>query len=318
MLPVNENLILMEKKINKMDVSIIIVNYNTIGLTRNCLKSVFEQTKDIAFEVIVSDNGSTDGSVEMIKSEFPQVNLIENNENLGFGAANNRGLAIAKGKYIFYLNSDTILLNNAVKMFFDYWENTTEKNSIGAIGCNLLNSDMSINSSFGCFPTYRSLLGKHFRHIASAYLKPAVSFILGKKNFSKPLCFFLGDVDYITGAALFLQNNNDSFFDESFFMYFEETDLQFQLAKKGLRRVLIAGPKIIHLDGGSFVLEKKSFYDFTARRNLISNESSVLYLKKNDINHRHYQYLKFALLLIYWLPWNLFQTSTFRKRLKEL
>ena len=97
-----------------MDVSIIIVNYNTCELTRNCLKSVFEQTKNIDFEVIVSDNGSKDGSVEMIKKEFPYVILIENNANLGFGAANNRGLKIAKGKYIFYLNCDTILLNNAV------------------------------------------------------------------------------------------------------------------------------------------------------------------------------------------------------------
>ena len=116
------------------DVSIIIVNYNTMDLTRNCLKSVFEQTKDISFEVIVSDNGSNDGSIEMIKSEFPQVVLIENNANLGFGAANNRGLKMTKGKYIFYLNSDTVLLNNAVKNFFDYWENSPEKEKIGAFG----------------------------------------------------------------------------------------------------------------------------------------------------------------------------------------
>ncbi|MGN0729950.1 glycosyltransferase [Treponema sp.] len=103
---------------NTLDVSIIIVNYNTLELTKNCLKSIFEQTNGILFEVIVSDNGSTDGSIEMIKSEFPQVILIENNANLGFGAANNRGLKIEKGKYIFYLNSDTVLLNKAVKIFF--------------------------------------------------------------------------------------------------------------------------------------------------------------------------------------------------------
>ena len=94
-----------------MDVSVIIVNYNTKVLTFNCLSSVFEMVKDIQFEVIVSDNGSTDGSIEMIKENFPQVILIENGENLGFGAANNRALKIAKGKYIFYLNSDTVLLN---------------------------------------------------------------------------------------------------------------------------------------------------------------------------------------------------------------
>ena len=104
------------------DVSIIIVNYNTKQLLADCLKSIYEQTNNIDFEVIVSDNGSVDGSIEMLKRDFSQVILIENNANLGFGAANNRGLEVAKGKYIFYLNSDTVLLNNAVKIFFDYLE----------------------------------------------------------------------------------------------------------------------------------------------------------------------------------------------------
>ena len=123
-----------------MNVSIIIVNYNTKKLLSDCLKSIYEQTKDLEFEVIVSDNGSTDGSIEMLKSDFPQVILIENNANLGFGTANNRGLSVAKGKYIFYLNSDTILKNNAVKYFFDFWENSPEPEKIGGLGANLLNS----------------------------------------------------------------------------------------------------------------------------------------------------------------------------------
>ena len=151
-----------------MDVSIIIVNYNTCDLTRNCLKSVFEQTKDIDFEVIVSDNGSKDGSIEMIKKEFPQVILIENNANLGFGAANNRGLKIAKGKYVFYLNSDTILLNNAVKCFFDYWENSPEKDTIGALGGNLLNEDGNVIHSGTDLPTAKSELYNFFRCILSS------------------------------------------------------------------------------------------------------------------------------------------------------
>ena len=99
---------------SKIDVSVIIVNYNTKLLLQNCLDSVYSQTGDIFFEVIVSDNGSTDGSIEMVKVNFPNVILIENNTNLGFGTANNRGLKIAQGKYILYLNSDTVLKNNAV------------------------------------------------------------------------------------------------------------------------------------------------------------------------------------------------------------
>ena len=85
-----------------MQVSIIIVNYNTKELLNNCLKSIYKYTKDIDFEIIVSDNGSTDNSISMLKTEFPQVIIVDNGKNLGFGAANNKGLEIAKGKYIFY------------------------------------------------------------------------------------------------------------------------------------------------------------------------------------------------------------------------
>ena len=137
-----------------LDVSIIIVSYNTRELTINCLKSIYKNTKDISFEVIVSDNGSTDGSVEMIKTEFPQVVLIENNANLGFGAANNRGLAVAKGKYVFYLNSDTVILNNCLKIFYDYWENSPEKDKIGALGTNLLDANRNIAPSSSGFISY--------------------------------------------------------------------------------------------------------------------------------------------------------------------
>lgn len=139
------------------DISVIIVNYNTKELTRNCLKSVFDQTSGIAFEVIVSDNGSTDGSVEIIRAEFPEVILIENSANLGFGAANNRALDVAKGKYVPCLNSDTVLLNNAVKIFFDYFEAHAGEN-LGAIGCNLKDTEGGYNCSYGKLKSLKSLL----------------------------------------------------------------------------------------------------------------------------------------------------------------
>lgn len=231
-----------------MDVSVIIVSYNTCSLTRNCLKSVFEQTKDIDFEVIVSDNGSGDGTVDMIKQDYPQVVLIENNANLGFGAANNRGLKVAKGKYVLYLNSDTILLNNAVKLFFDYWENSSEKERIGALGANLLNENGEIVHSYGVFPKpikeiillstrlvviYSLWLFNHKRHNKQK--------IVNKK--------YVGTVDYLTGADLFIKNDQCALFDERFFLYYEETYLQKQLEKRGLKRIMIDGPQIVHLEG---------------------------------------------------------------------
>lgn len=237
-----------------MNVSIIIVNYNTKNLTENCLKSVFEQTKGISFEVIVSDNGSTDGSIEMIKSKFPQVALIENNANLGFGAANNRALKIAKGKYIFYLNSDTVLLNNAAKIFFDYWEKNPEKEKIGALGCILQDEKGHTIHSGGNFPSYKSVCKRMLAQMLISYAKflllkfhlPAVYLKLRKPVTDEDVSY--GKIDYVTGADLFLKNDEFAKFDERFFLYYEETDLQLNLQQKtGKKCFLISTPKIIHL-----------------------------------------------------------------------
>ena len=236
-----------------MDVSIIIVNYNTAELIHNCLQSIYLQTKDISFEVIVSDNNSADGSVELIKTKFPEVILIENETNLGFGAANNRGVKIAKGKFIFFLNSDTILLNNAVKYFYDFWNEKSKNVNIGALGSWLLSNDSDVVHSWGEYPTFYSC--KHYlnRLAISVFLR---KFLFFKK---KKCCSTQTDVNgfleiggYVTGADLFVLNNDDAYFDEDYFMYFEETDLQLNhFTKKGKKIFIIPGPKIIHLEGGS-------------------------------------------------------------------
>jgi hypothetical protein len=295
-----------------MDVSIIIVNYNTCDITRNCLKSIFEQTKDINFEVIVSDNGSKDGSVEMIKEEFPQVVLIENNANLGFGAANNRGLKIAKGKYIFYLNSDTILLNNAIKIFYDYWENSQEKDKIGALGGNLLNEKKEFMHSYGIFPNFL----KEVVLVASRLILTFFLWLFRLKRKAKTqseIHKYIGDVDYLTGADLFMRNNQFAFFDERFFLYYEETYLQKQLKMAGLRRILIDGPEIIHLEGQCNYRKN----DYTINRYLsfadIQNELSRIKYQQYTGN-KVAAFLMKVLLYLFWLiPCFKEQTKSYRK-----
>lgn len=226
-----------------MDVSIIIVSYNTRKLTRDCLISIYAQTTGIEFEVIVSDNGSADGSVEMIKTEFPEVLLVENNENLGFGAANNRASEVAKGKYLFFLNSDTILLNNAVKFFFDYWETSSNEKCIGALGTVLLDGELKPTHSGGKFPSYKSVCNRQILLMRSHFLRSVVKLlrlenlffrIVQKRDLRSASCnnnkSDYSDVEYITGADLFMKNNSLAKFDESFFLYYEETDLEFRLA----------------------------------------------------------------------------------------
>lgn len=279
-----------------MDVSVIIVNYNTLDLTRNCLKSIYEQTKDINFEVIVSDNGSVDGSIEMIRQDFPQVVLIENNANLGFGAANNRGLKIARGKYIFYLNSDTILLNNAIKIFYDYWEGSENKDSIGALGTNLMDKELNVIHSGGQYPSYKStLIGLIKFFVAELWLYRKIP-KKKKENLFYPDGKWCG---YITGADLFVLNNESAYFDENFFMYYEETDLQYNsFKKKGLDCWLLKEPKIIHFGGGSdaCVLNTR----FAKKSNFYNWESAIKYLRKNcGCGKTKIRIFKIVLIFIY-------------------
>lgn len=300
----------------ELDVSIIIVNYNTKELTRNCLKSVFDKTNGISFEVIVSDNGSNDGSVEMIKSEFPQVVLIENNANLGFGAANNRGLKIAKGKYIFYLNSDTVLLNNAVKIFFDYWENSPEKDIIGALGCVLQDENGNEIHSGGEFPTYEKETFRLIKENVSISINSLLSLFHIKQIHKKKNKFgnaVYESVDYVIGADLFVRNNSFAEFDERYFLYFEETDLQLKMDKNNLKRILISEPKIIHLEGKSNKIKVKSLDRYISFSSIQILFSRILYFKKN--NHKKIWLFMIFILEQLYLFHFFYKTKNIRKKL---
>ena len=296
-----------------LDVSIVIVNYNTKKLLKNCLRSIFEQTKDIFFEVIVSDNGSEDGSVEMIKTEFPKVILIENNANLGFGAANNLGLKIAKGKYIFYLNSDTILLNNAIKIFFEYWETSVEKERIGCLGAMLLDSKLNFNTSYGNLPSAANEL-KYLRNcfLSSLYIK-AIYSKFHKVNHNKE---FYGEVGYVMGADLFLRNDKNAKFDERYFMFYEESDMQNLLKKENKKNFIIKGPKIIHLEGGSDN-RSKLVYNFKNLTSIYYWESCILYLNKNSTDLKIIKKIFNRLRLIYLLPWNFSKSKIAIKKFRN-
>lgn len=256
-----------------MDVSIIIVNYNTKDLIKTCIDSIYGQTDQIKFEIIVVDNASKDGSQQMIKNEFPNVILIESPENMGFGKANNFGAKHASGKYLLFLNSDTILLNNAVRYFFDFSEQNNAY-KIGALGSILLDIDNNPTHSYNSFPTMTGIL----KAIIRGYLYK------NRKN-DTPITLAVAEnlpksVDYITGADLFL--TKDLFikvngFDPSFFLYFEETDLQKKFQNQGYQNMIIEGPLIIHLEGGSDLSPQ-----FSLRKRAIYTKSTFHYFKNNS------------------------------------
>lgn len=245
------------------------VNYNTKQLLADCLATVFKKTKDVAFEVIVVDNASTDGSEDYIKELYPNVKWINSGDNIGFGRANNLGAKYSIGKYLFFLNSDTLLLNNAVRIFFDYAEIHLQK-KIGILGSWLLNKNELPNNSFGFFPCAKN----EINYLLGKYHLPTKEDIVTEK-----------DVDYITGADLFIEKrlfDELDGFDKNIFMYYEETDLQYRIAQRSLLRKIIPGPRIIHLEGGSFENKGLSF-----KRFMMAQTSYNYYL------HKHYNCLKY-------------------------
>lgn len=223
------------------DVSIVIVNYNTRQLLADCLESIAEKTKGASYEVIVVDNDSADGSVEMLAERFPEVRAIRSGGNIGFGRANNLGAAAARGRYLFFLNSDTILLNDAVGGFLAFAESRPE--GLGVIGCMLLNAERRHTNSFWFFPNYRRLLASRLTKL----------FFLKDRDRPEDIGATF-EVDFITGADMFVSRaafEEVGGFDPRFFMYYEETDLQLRLVQRGRHNYIVDGPAIVHLEGGS-------------------------------------------------------------------
>lgn len=234
-----------------MDVSVIIVNYNTRQLLCDCLVSIHDKTTGIDYEVIVVDNDSKDDSREVVTSRFPWVKWIQSDENLGFGRANNLGMKHAQGKYFFFLNSDTLLVNNALLEFYRYSEANP---GFGALGCILYGKDMKPCHSYGRFPTQ----GQVLKETLAKYLR----FLKDKSKFNPKKSNSPIRVDYITGADLWVPRSvfeKVGGFDPKYFMYFEESDWQCRMKKSGFDRIIIPGPEIIHLEGGSDKSESRTW-----------------------------------------------------------
>lgn len=268
-----------------MDVSVIIVNFNTKDLLVNCIKSIKLNTSNIDYEIIIVDNGSTDGSLEVVSNLFPWVHLIETGENLGFGRANNVGMQKALGKYLFLLNSDTIIKNNVLKIFYDFSENNSE---ICALGTILFGTKGKPCHSYGKFISPTSEL----IDALSIYFR----FLKDKSKFSPNIINHPIEVDYITGADLFFPKmiiDEIGGFDSSFFMYCEEVDLQKRMNDFGYNRIIIPGPEIIHLEGGSDK-SKTSIWSVSRLKNYISS--------KKTYHKKHFGNLSYFLFRLVYFP----------------
>lgn len=230
-----------------MDLSIIIVNWNTREITKKCLESIFKYTEGIKFEVIVIDNASEDDSVKTIRSEFPEVIIIQNNSNRGFATANNQGMEIAKGLYFLLLNSDTLIFNNALKKVVGFADSNP---SAGLIGCRVLNADKSLQPTCFMYPGPINLLFSVF-YLEKLFPK---SKIFAREKMTWWNRDSIRNVEVITGCCILANQdavNSVGTMDDAFFMYGEETDWCFRFKKAGWKILFYPDAEIIHLGGQS-------------------------------------------------------------------
>lgn len=272
-----------------MDVSIILVNYNTKDLTCNCIKSIYDQTTGLDFEIFVVDNNSHDDSVKMIEQKFPQVKLIKNTENKGFGVANNIAIQQSKAKYIFCLNTDTLLIENSIKKFFDFMEESANQ-SVGACGGYLYNGNNEFVNSYGPLPNFYN--SSSLYTIANK-LKKKLKLTKIHKNFQE-----IFNVDFITGADLFLRKSvldEIGYFNEAFFMYAEDSDLCYRIKKSKRQLKILPYVHIIHLEGQSsntnFMLKKLSVNGCLTYHKLHSSIFTILFIKISYILLFYLMYL---------------------------
>lgn len=251
-----------------MKLSIIIVNYNTKELVKDCLLSIHMTKRDLDYEVIVVDNNSTDGSQEMIKNKFVDVKLIPVSQNVGFSRANNIGYKQSIGQYLLFLNSDTIIHNNALGKIVLYLEGHP---TVGILGPRILSPEGRPTHSFQRYLDVKKLI------FGSKYLKYILDIKRYRMNYPSYNFTAIQDVEWVSGACFAVRRDvfeKVGFWDENYFLYYEDMDLCYQISKSGYRVVYYPEAEITHLFGQS---TKKS----TLHLMKIEKTSIRYYFKKN-------------------------------------
>ena len=282
-----------------MDLSIVIVNYQTFELTKNTINSIFEYDYPFSYEILVVDNASSDDSLAKLQEYFnDKVKFIASTENNGFAAGNNQALRIANGKYVLLLNSDTIVWEGTLENIYNYMEKHTD---VGACGCRVLLENGELDKA--CKRSFPNVKNSFFRlfHIPTN---------------SKDNDYNLDDlpdgeiyeIDCLTGAFMFMRTdalNQVGLLDETFFMYGEDIDLCYRIKNGGWKIIYYGESKITHLKGASSKKQKsKLIYEFY--------RAMYIYYKKHHAKENSFivnivVYLGIAFLCILKLFLNLFK-----------
>lgn len=235
-----------------MDLSIVIVSWNTRELLKKCLKSIYDSNGSISFEIFVIDNNSADGSAKMVRADFPEVKLIEPGENLGFSKANNIGIKQAIGEYVLLLNPDTEVFADTLSKSLNFMKHHTDA---GAMGCQMIYPDGREQASVRRLPTVWPILLLLFK-VPKIFpnLSAIKKYLAEDFDYSKTQT-----VEQIMGAYMMIPRSvldRIGLLDERFFAWFEEVDLCRRISLAGHKIYYYPDTKIIHHGGKSFAQQK--------------------------------------------------------------
>ena len=228
------------------DLSIVIIEWNTVDMLRDCLAAIYENTGGLALQVIVVDNASEDGSPEMVEREFPQVEQIRNTDNRGFAAANNQGFEIARGRHVLLLNSDTYVLGDVLAASVRYLDAHPR---VGAMGCRVLNPDRTMQATCSMWPRNLDLL-----FMASGLWKLRRPRYFGRYLMTDWQRDDERAVEVISGCYLMLRREvleQVGPLDEDFFFFGEETDWCRRIRNAGWRLMFAPVGEIVHYGSAS-------------------------------------------------------------------
>ncbi len=241
---------------NQIDLSIIIVSYNTKDLTRKCLENIKRYSNGVSLEIIVVDNGSKDGSTDMVSKEFPNIKLIKLNENRGFAGGNIPGMKKATGRYLLLLNSDAFFSGGVLENTINYMDNNP---NVGILGCKLTDPDGGMQASARMLP---SPLNKilHITGLAAHYPK---SRFFGRVDYSWWDHSTPRSVGWVVGAFFMIRRETMEeigYLDDLYFLYFEEVDFCLRAKRAGWDVVFYPYAQVAHLGGQSSLnVRKKPF-----------------------------------------------------------
>ncbi len=262
----------------KIKASVFVVSYNTVDLLRQCLNSLFANTAGLDYEVVVVDNVSADGSADMVRREFPQVRLIANTVNVGFAAANNQAFKEANADYIFLMNPDAVIRPGAIVNAVAFMDAHPEA---GMCGGRIRNPDGGLEPSARRFPGVIS----NFLILSGLSDRYPTSPIFGRADYKYFDHQSVLEVDWVPGTFTALRSSmlqQIGFFDERFYLYYEETDLCLRARRAGWKIFFTPDAEIVHEGGACSKTRKDHDFD-TGGSQLLSFRlrSEYLYFRKN-------------------------------------